>query len=66
MTPNVRRNDNPVGWIVGPDELKIHIFRPDMGRAKIEFLDRKSQKLVRAVLSQAEDVQELQVRSSLQ
>ncbi|KAK0469468.1 uncharacterized protein EV420DRAFT_1472695 [Desarmillaria tabescens] len=56
----MREQDHPLGWVVGPPELQIHVFRPDVSESRALFIDRKARELVAAVKRSGEDVEQAQ------
>ncbi|PBK61397.1 hypothetical protein ARMSODRAFT_981549 [Armillaria solidipes] len=60
MMSTILVQDFPRGWVVGPEQLQIHIFRPDVSEAKARLVDQKSRSLIAAVLEPTENAKELQ------
>ncbi|KAK0440290.1 hypothetical protein EV421DRAFT_1737361 [Armillaria borealis] len=60
MTETVRAIDVPFGWIVGPSELQIHLFRPYVVENRARFLDRKTHAFVVGLKEHPEDAAALQ------
>ncbi|KAK0435090.1 uncharacterized protein EV420DRAFT_1653465 [Desarmillaria tabescens] len=60
MSETVRAQEIPFGWIVGPEELQIHLFRPYITESRAKFLDRKARQLVIGLKEHPEDASGLQ------